>query len=134
MRALSVKDQLGIFDREKYKKTKESVDHMDWLANDPMWDDSDLAGMNSTEIREYLKSYDYEERGERILLAQKTTESREPSPEALSQPATMLQRNRAILPVKTYQLISNLSYNGEKVPPTDVAHESNPADISPEKD
>jgi len=68
LKNLSVNGQLGIFDDTKLELNSYK-DNEEWCRYDPVWDDSDLAGMSPAAIEDYLTSDNYEEQRQTILQA-----------------------------------------------------------------
>lgn len=79
---LSVRGQLGIFDDTKL--TGSWHENIEWCRYDPIWDDSDLAGMSSSEVEDYLQSHNYKEQRQAFshtAMQSNTPSEKVPSPQ-----------------------------------------------------
>ena len=67
LKTLCVDGQLGVFDDGMFSMERSYRDNIEWCRYDPIWDDSDLAGMSPSQIEDYLQSDNYEEQRQVFL-------------------------------------------------------------------
>ncbi|KAH8757835.1 hypothetical protein F5882DRAFT_444404 [Hyaloscypha sp. PMI_1271] len=95
LKNLCVNGQLGVFDDTKLLVERTNRDNIEWCRYDPIWDDSDLAGMSPAEIEDYLQSDNYEEQRQAFLntAAQSNTPSEKASSPQLSPTSKRRRQN-----------------------------------------
>ncbi len=93
LKNLCVDGQLGVFNDKVFSIKRSYQDNIEWCRYDPIWDDSDLAGMSPSQIEDYLQSDNYEEQRQAFLHT--AVQSNKPSERASSpQLSPTLKRRR----------------------------------------